>query len=441
MTGVPDTLPPPPVLPDAVRAAMPDPETDLPRFLEAVAEHGDVVAFALGGQERVLVNDGEAVARFLQEAGDDTRQAPIAVATATVTGDGLLSSVPPRWQPRRKVVQRGLSPREVRKHLPLLARNTSRWTAELLRDGDVDLAARVGELTLDNLGDLVFAADFRPVRPLVARVLAGVLDTSTAANVGRVDEAAQDRLRDDVAALDAHLARLIGERSSSPSGGDDVLSVLVEAGRRDDGVFHERWVRDEAVTLLVAGHDTTALLTTMALWLLSRDPHVRSVLRADLRAARDAGTADEQLCERVPLVRWVLQEALRLYPPVPVLHRLTTDALDVAGHRVPAGRILVFCPWVQHRDPRRFSDPLTFDPWRFSEERRSAVGPSYLPFGEGRRMCAGNSLAVLEAATIVSLVTLDVDLDTEEAEPLLRYAVSLRLPEGLPARARQPMPS
>ena len=415
---------------------MPDPDSDLLRFLEAVAAHGDVVAFSLGGRERVLVNDGTFVARFLQEAGDETRRAPINLATAVVTGDGLLSSEQPRWQPRRRVVQRGLSPRQVRGHLRLLADNTTRWLTGVLDDGEVDLAARVGELTLDNLGDAVFAADFRPVRPLLSRVLAGVLGTAAAANSGRVDQAAQERLHADVVELDAHLARLIAQRSGPATGAGDVLSVLVEAGRRDDDVFSERWVRDEALTLIVAGHDTTALLTTMALSLLARHPDVHRALRRELRAARNAGVPDEELCEQVPLVRLVLQEALRLYPPVPVLHRVATQALDVGGHTVAAGCILVFCPWVQHRDPRSFPEPLVFDPWRFSEQRRASVAVAYLPFGGGRRMCAGNHLATLQAAMIVSLVTLLADVETAQAEPRLEYAVSLRLPDGLPARVR-----
>jgi len=415
---------------------MPDPGSDLPRFLEAVAEHGDVVAFPLGGHERVLVSDGAFVARFLQEAPDETRRAPINVATATVTGDGLLSSVQPRWQPRRKVVQRGLSPRHVRRHLRLFAENTTRWLAGLVDDGEVDLAARIADLTLENLGDAVFAADFRPVRPLLSRVLDGVLDTAAAANSGRDDEAAQGRLRTDVQELDRHLARLIEQRSDSPTGEEDVLSALVEAGRRDDEVFHAQWVRDEAITLMIAGHDTTALLTTTALSLLSRHPRVHRALRDDLQAAREAGVADEQLCEQVPLVRLVLQEALRLYPPVPVLHRVATSALDVGGYTVSAGRILVFCPWVQHRDPRNFAEPLAFDPWRFSEERRGAVGPAYLPFGGGRRLCAGNHMAMLQAAMIVSLVTLLADVDAGDDEPPLSFAVTLRLPTGLPARVR-----
>jgi cytochrome P450 len=425
--------PPPPVLDEAARSRMPDPTTDLLGFLEAVAAHGDVVAFDHGGRGRVLVNDGEAAARFLRDSADDTREAPISSSTAAVTGDGLLTSVQPRWQPRRLVLQRALSYRQVRQHADLLASSTSSWLAGLVHGGLVDLAARITELTLQNLGDVVFASDFRPLSALMSDVLTGVLHTAAAANAGRSDPAVQQRLLADVALLDAHLGDLIDARWEAAAPGDDVLSLLVAAARQEDDTFHRTWVRDEAVTLVVAGHDTTALLTTMALSLLSRHPDVHRVLRQELRAARAAGVPDAQLPEQVPLVRLVLQEALRLYPPVPVLHRLATQDLQVGGYRIPSGQLLVFSAWVQHRDPRSFTAPLDFDPWRFSPER-GAPGRAYLPFGAGRRICAGNHLATLQAAIIVSLVTLLADVDCADEEPALSCAVTLRLPAGLPAR-------
>jgi cytochrome P450 len=425
---------PPPVLGQAALSRMPDPGTDLLGFLEAAAAHGDVVAFDYGGRGRVLVNDGEAVARFLRDGDDDTRDAPISASTAAVTGDGLLTSVQPRWQPRRMVLQRALSYRQVRRHAQLLASNTSSWLAGLVHGGPVDLAARITELTLQNLGDVVFASDFRPLSSLMSDVLTGVLETAAGANAGRTDEAVQQRLLADVALLDAHLAELIDARWDAATPGEDVLSLLVAAARQEDETFHRRWVRDEAVTLVVAGTRHHGAADHNGAVAAVRHPEVHRILRQELAAARAAGAPDEQLPERVPLVRLVLQEALRLYPPVPVLHRLATQDLQVGGHRVPAGQLLVFSAWVQHRDPRRFAAPLDFDPWRFSPARGEAAGAAYLPFGAGRRICAGNHLATLQAAIIVSLVTLLADVDCAAEEPALSYAVTLRLPAGLPAR-------
>ena len=426
----------PPVLPDDLAATLPDPTFDLPRFLEGVATQGDVVSFTHGGRKRVLINDAAFVARFLQEAGDETRDAPINESTAAVTGDGLLSSTEPRWRPRRLLVQRQLSHRKVREHLDVFADSTTAWLAGLTDGRAVDLHAQLTGLTLDNLGDTVFAADFRPLRELLSRVMTGVLSVAAAANAGLDDEGVRAALHSDVARVDELIATMTSERENANIVGTDVLSVLVAAARQQDDTFNTRWARDEALTLIVAGHDTTSLLTTLALSLLARHPHVREVLRGELRAARAEGTPQSNLCEEVPLVRHVLAETLRLYPPVPVLHRLATQDVTVQGHTVPAGTLLVFSPWVQHRDPRHFADPQAFDPWRFSDQRRAEVGPAYIPFGAGRRICAGNHFATLQSAMILTLVTLLADIETSPQEPALTYAVALRLRDGLPARLR-----
>jgi cytochrome P450 len=423
----------PPVLDDAARSRMPDPATDLLGFLEAVAAHGDVVAFDHGGRGRVLVNDGDAVARFLRDGDDDTRDAPISASTAAVTGDGLLTSVQPRWQPRRMVLQRALSYRQVRRHAAaareqheqLAGRPRARRTC---RPGGPDHRADPAEP-----GDVVFASDFRPLSSLMSDVLTGVLETAAGANAGRSDEAVQQRLLADVALLDAHLAELIDARWDAATPGEDVLSLLVAAARQEDETFHRRWVRDEAVTLVVAGHDTTALLTTMALSLLSRHPDVHRVLRQELAAARAAGVPDEQLPEQVPLVRLVLQEALRLYPPVPVLHRWRRRTCRSAATGSPPGSCWSSPPGCS--TGTRAASPRPWTSTRGASALSGAPpGPAYLPFGVGRRICAGNHLATLQAAIIVSLVTLLADVDCADEEPALSYAVTLRLPAGLPAR-------
>jgi cytochrome P450 len=143
------------------------------------------------------------------------------------------------------VLQRALSYRQVRRHADLLASSTSSWLAGLVHGGPVDLAARITELTLQNLGDVVFASDFRPVSGLMSQVLTGVLHTAAAANAGRSDRRCSSGCSRTSPCSMGHLAELIDARWDAAAPGDDVLSLLVAAARQEDDTFHRTWVRDE----------------------------------------------------------------------------------------------------------------------------------------------------------------------------------------------------
>ncbi len=416
-------------------STLPDPAADLLAFVQGAAAYGDAVGFEMGGVSRTLITDPDAAFEFLRQAPDAARDIPISAATAVVAGDGLLLTSGVNWQPRRLVIQKELSHRHVRDHTRLFLSNIESAFREWAAAGQVDLQQRVGALTLENLGDTVFATDFRPVRELLRGITELLLQTAEGANSGRTDDAVDTRLRGLVGQLDELIQVQVDERRQRSEPGHDILSVLTQAAAAGTAVFNDRWVRDEAVTLIIAGHDTTAFLTTMALVNLARHHHVRDQLREELQAAVDRGVDREQLVDEVPLVRLVLEETLRLYPPVAILHRLVTAPTAIAGVDVQPGSLLVFSPWVQHHDGRHFSEPQLFDPQRFQRDRRAEFGHSYIPFGVGRRICAGNHFAMLEAAMIVAIATLDYGIDlVDQDEPRIVSTVSLHVADGVPVQ-------
>jgi cytochrome P450 len=302
----------------------------------------------------------------------------------------------------------------------------------------IDVQAEMARLTLDILGATVFTTDFGTFLQRITRAMEATIRISTMTDTGIADPLAQQELDQAINELDAVVQHLVATRRLEPIERNDILQVLLDAVAQENPLFHDTWVRDEAVTLIVAGHDTTALTATMALYLLARNPEVTATLRDELRRALARGVPEAQLADEVALARHVVEETLRLYPPLPTLTRSVTHDIELGGYRIKAGTVLMFSAWLTQRDARFFPEPLHFDPWRFAGERRKrAIGPAYFPFGAGPRICVGNHFALLEAAVVVALTTLHTELELLEAgEPVMAPLNVLRCRDGLRARVR-----
>jgi enediyne biosynthesis protein E7 len=245
----------------------------------------------------------------------------------------------------------------------------------------------------------------------------------------------QLRFRRARAELQRIVDRLVEQRVARGTDGDDVLSRLIISTREEpDPAVRQQRMRDELVTLLLAGHETTASTLGWSFHLLDRHPEVAERLRAE---------AVEVLGQRLPVYEdlhqltytsQVLEEVMRLYPPVWILPRRALAEDEVHGYHVPAGADVLVCPYTLHRHPDFWPNPDRFDPDRFASAQvgeRSRY--AYLPFGAGPRFCVGNNLGMMEAAFVLALVAREFRLTTVPgyqvvAEPML----SLRVRGGLP---------
>jgi len=230
--------------------------------------------------------------------------------------------------------------------------------------------------------------------------------------------------------------QLVAERSAKPVGdGDDVLSrLIVSANEEADPKVGRQRLRDELITLLLAGHDTTASTLGWALYLIDKNPHVWERMHAEAVEAFSGGELVYEDLHRLTYTTMVLEEVMRLYPPVWLLPRSAVAEDEIGGYRVPAGADVLICPYTMHRHPAFWPDPDRFDPDRF-DPSRTMERPryAYIPFGGGPRFCVGNNLGMMEATIVLAALAKDLHLSLVPgyeviAEPML----TLRARGGLP---------
>jgi cytochrome P450 len=301
----------------------------------------------------------------------------------------------------------------------------------------VDINREMTRVALRVVGRTIFDADVESEAPEIAAVLdagmrvfhrfllpgAGLLWRLPLPATRQFNAAKRD--------IDRFLDRLVAGRDG---GSPDLVSVLV--GLRDgDGArtLGDAEVRDEAITLMLAGHETTAQALTWAWYLLAQNPPAWAALRAELAAvlgSRPLATAD---FDRLPYTQAVFREALRLYPPVWALARIATRPYDLGPYRVPERGTIVMSQWVVHRRAAYFADPLRFAPERWLDGPPPPAG-AYFPFAAGSRMCIGERFAMLEGTLVLAAIGRTWQVVPEPAPPHIDARFTLRPRHGLPAR-------
>jgi cytochrome P450 len=245
----------------------------------------------------------------------------------------------------------------------------------------------------------------------------------------------QLRFRKARRSLETVVAQLVAERDGRPTDGDDVLTRLIQSTRAEaDPRVGRIRMRDELVTLLLAGHETTASTLSWSFHLLDDHPEVWERLHEEaVTVLGDRLPVYEDL-HQLKYTSMVLDEVMRLYPPVWILPRLAQGVDEVGGYHIPAGSDVVICPYTLHRHPAFWTDPTRFDPERFDPNLRTDR-PRYahIPFGAGPRFCVGNNLGMMEAAFVLAMVARELRLTKVPGHPIVpEPMLSLRVRGGLP---------
>ncbi|MGA9191450.1 MAG: cytochrome P450, partial [Anaerolineales bacterium] len=238
--------------------------------------------------------------------------------------------------------------------------------------------------------------------------------------------------------LDSILSEIIRARRTSGEDRGDLLSMLLLARDEDSGAgLTDRQVRDEAMTLFLAGHETTAVALTWTWVLLDQDPGVRQRLENEVDEVLQGRPPDVKDLPNLPYVKQVIEEAMRLYPPAWTIGRQAVEAVDIGPYHLDPGSIVLVSPYAVHRQPEYFPEAETFDPDRFSPEReRDLPRYAYIPFGGGPRICIGNNFAMQEACLILAAMVQKVRLSLVPGtdltpDPLItlrpKYPILMRL--------------
>jgi cytochrome P450 len=227
------------------------------------------------------------------------------------------------------------------------------------------------------------------------------------------------RYRRGVRRMDQLVARIIAERQNKLDDRGDLLSQLMLARNEAGQAMSARQIRDEVITMLLAGHETTALTLSWTWYLLGLHPAVDVQLAEEVHTVLRGRSPTVDDVPRLRFTEQVVSEALRLYPPAYAIGRQALADCEIGGYHVPAGTTVYVSPWVMHRDPRWFDDPQAFRPERWAGSLAKELPRfAYMPFGGGARICIGNRFAMMEAVLILATVARQFRLERQSGRPV-----------------------
>jgi enediyne biosynthesis protein E7 len=412
---------------------------------EAVREYGDAVRVSIGPKKLYIFNAPDHAKHVLADNAANYHKGIGYTEAKRALGDGLLTSEGALWKEQRRTI------RPVFQHKRIAAQSdviidealglVDRLRAYEGADRPVDVLDEITALTLGVLGNTLLDADLGAHESIGHSFEAvqdqAMFEMETLGLVPRwLPLKGQRAFRHARSDLERITGLLVEQRKANPSAsGDDVLTRLIESTAKEtDKRVGDRRMRDELVTLLLAGHETTASTVGWTLNMIARHPEVRDRLHAEAVEVFGGRRPVYEDLTRLRYTNMVLEETMRLYPPVWILPRRALADDEVGGYHVPAGAEVLICPYTMHRHPRYWPDPERFDPERFAPDAESDR-PRYahIPFGAGPRFCVGNHLGMIEATFVISTLMRDLRLERRPGtevtpEPMM----SLRLGGGLP---------
>jgi cytochrome P450 len=414
-----------------------------------VREHGDVLGFHFGRQTIAVLSDPDDIRDVLVTNARAFHKGRGLERAKMLLGEGLLTSEGEFHLRQRRLAQPAFHRARVAAYGDTMARYAERRFATWTDGGTFDLSREMAAYTLAVAGKTLFDADIESEAPEIGRALTDSLAAFNfsvlpfAEHLLKLPFPVVRRFKRARARLDATIFRLIAERRASGEDRGDLLSMLLLAHdtEGDGSGMTDTQLRDEAMTILLAGHETTANALTWALYLVSTHPGVEARLHAEVDALGGAPLGAEDV-SRLPYARAVLAETMRLYPPAWIIGRRALAPYRVGDVELPARTIVLTSQWIVHRDPRWWPDADVFQPERWLPGG-SAMEPgrpkfSYFPFGAGTRVCIGEQFAWMEGILALATVVRGWHLDLVPGHPVVpQPIVTLRARHGVMVRARK----
>ncbi|GIV95852.1 MAG: cytochrome P450 [Herpetosiphonaceae bacterium] len=414
-------------------------------FLHAVREYGDIIRYRFMIWPGYFVNHPDYVKHILIDNNRNyNKNTPGFETLRWIVGNGLVTSEGDLWLRQRRLMQPSFHKQRLASFATVMtqaAAETAESWEQIARRGEVlDVDEEMMRLTLKIAGLTLFSMDISGKADTVGQAFTYANKFVTEYLYRRIPRnlplPRNRKFEEALRTLDQVVSAIIRERRARGEDTGDLLSMLLHARDEDTGEgMDDRQLRDEVMTLLLAGHETTANALTWTWYLLSKHPLVMRRLQSELAEVLGGRLPTVDDLPKLCYTRMVIDEALRLYPPAWMMSRQATEDDEIGGYRIPAKTIVFFSPYVVHRHPSFWENPEGFDPERFTPER-SAGRPrfAYLPFGGGPRLCIGNNFALMEAQLILATLAQRYQLELVpghrvEPEPLitLRPRYGLRM--------------
>ncbi len=404
------------------------------------AQHGDVVRYRFGPIALHLISHPDGIKHVLVDNAANYIKGRVFDDLRPLLGNGLVSSEGDFWKRQRRLAQ----PSFHRERLAALAEQMvdvadatlASWAPRV--GSELDVAEEMTRLTFSIVGRTLFSVDWsgdaREAREYFDAANTGVMDRALSVLKAPLFVPTQKnrRLNGSIAALDGIVRDLIAGRRSQAPAHPDLLSTLMEAADADSGErMTDAQLRDEVVTLMFAGHDTTSSALAFAFHLLARHPQWRAQLEDEVDTVLQGKRPSAADVPRLTRCTLALQETMRLYPPAWLLIREALEDDVIGGFHIPRKTLIGISPHVVHRHPDLWDEPDTFRPERFLPEavaRRPKH--AYLPFGAGQRQCIGSNFAMLEATLVLARVLQTYRLERVGDAPLDLEALITLKPKG-----------
>lgn len=413
-------------------------------------EHGDVVRSRIGPIAYYALFHPEHVKHVLLNNNRNYVKGPIIARAKVLIGDGLFSSEGETWRRQRRLAQPAFHRQRIGAFADTMtacARDMlDSWRDAAASGATFDLMEGMSRVTLRIVGKTLFSLDLSGDAARVGDAFLHTLDFVIHRTFNLVvaplafptpRNLAFRRAR---GVLDDVVQRIVETRRRTGDDPGDLLSMLLDARDEDTGAgMSDRQLRDEIMTFVLAGHETTAVTLAWTWYLLCRHPEVERRLRDEVAAAigsREPGFGD---LRALGYVRMVVDEALRLYPPLWAFGRQALAEDEVGGYRIRAGAPVNLSPWITHRHPDFWDEPERFDPERFTPERVAERHRfAYLPFSGGPRLCIGNEFALMEATLLVAMMAQRYHIEPADRarQVVPEVRLTIRPLGGLPVRVR-----
>ncbi|HEV2195195.1 MAG TPA: cytochrome P450 [Candidatus Acidoferrum sp.] len=407
-------------------------QSPLEMFTE-LARHGDIVGIRVVNFRNIFINHPDLIEEVLVGHPRRYYKGRVLRANRHVFGEGLLTSEGDFWLRQRRLVQPAFHRARIAAYAETMVEYTQR-IMEGWRDGEErDVHQEMMRLTLQIVAKTLFNADVARDTQDVGKSLELLLELG--ANFRRtlfvphwLPTPTNLRIKREIAFIESILYRIISERRSSGHDAGDLLSMLLRAQDEDGSRMTDKQLRDETITLFLAGHETTASSLSWTWWLLAQNPAAEAKLHAELDEILGGRAPSMDDLARLPYTANVITESMRLYPPAWGLARIVVEDHELGGYPVKKGMGVAMAQWVVHRDTRWYDTPEEFRPGRWDGDFAKRIPRfAYFPFGGGPRQCIGNAFALMEATLILATIAQKYRMHLVPEHPVVPLAsITLR---------------